>query len=279
MMDALESNWYRKYADHISGQPRKIKRIINSYMLSRHVADSSNLKEPAFREKLLKLTILLEQWPYRMSWMLIMVENMQQEIRIIKNHKYDKNEQEFLRKQSLVQILDKADNNRENRKALTIMDCLDYPLLKVYRLLVQGLMHSPDDAHVQLQRDSDPQVFEMLLSEPSESEPSAMMKMKDLAVDGEEGTPIDTLRPFAFNIQAHMTEKVQHYFDICKLHIHSNTGENERFGAFEKKSKYFDRTYDKGSRSPLLSSRDEDAVAESLKSLFHKMNKKDPQTS
>jgi hypothetical protein len=46
---------------------------------------------------------------------------------------------------------------------------------------------------------------------PLLSEPSAIMKeMKDLAVDGAVGTPpSDTLRPFVYNIQRHMTEKVQ----------------------------------------------------------------------
>jgi Leucine-rich repeat (LRR) protein len=258
LMDALESNWFKKYADHFSGSPRKIKRIINSYMISRYVADKMNLKGPVFREKLLKLTILLEQWPYRMSWMLIMVENMQQQNRIIQNHKNDEKKQERLRKQSLVNLLAKADHNEERTKALTIMDCLDYPLLEVYHLLVQGLMHSPDDAHVQLQRDADPQVFEMLLSEPSESEPSAILKMKDLAPEGAEGTPPDTLRPFTFNIQKHMTDRVQRSFDNCMLHVQSTDGENSRFGAFQKKSNYFERKYDGRLMPPQQSRQDED---------------------
>lgn len=227
-------------------------------MISRYVADKMNLKGPVFREKLLKLTILLEQWPYRMSWMLIMVENMQQQNRIIQNHKNDEKKQERLRKQSLVNLLAKADHNEERTKALTIMDCLDYPLLEVYHLLVQGLMHSPDDAHVQLQRDADPQVFEMLLSEPSESEPSAILKMKDLAPEGAEGTPPDTLRPFTFNIQKHMTDRVQRSFDNCMLHVQSTDGENSRFGAFQKKSNYFERKYDGRLMPPQQSRQDED---------------------
>jgi len=218
-------------------------------MISRYVTEdlkpqTENLN--VFREKLLKFIILSEQWPYRMAWMLIIVENLQQEHRIIQNHKNDEKEQEHLRKQSLMKILDEADSNRiNNDKPLNIHDCLDYSLLKVYHLLVQGLMHSPDDANVQLQRDADPQLFEMLLSEPSaESEPSAILKMKDLAIDGGEGTPSDTLRPFAFNIQRHMTEKVQNYYDSCKVHVRRTSRENATFGAFEKKSKYFHREHD-----------------------------------
>mmetsp|Transcript_21754 Transcript_21754/g.32052 ORF Transcript_21754/g.32052 Transcript_21754/m.32052 type:complete len:181 (+) Transcript_21754:268-810(+) len=38
MMDNLESEWFEKYADHMVGQPRKMKRINNSYMVSRIIA-------------------------------------------------------------------------------------------------------------------------------------------------------------------------------------------------------------------------------------------------
>ena len=32
-----------------------------------------------FNKKLLKIIILLEQWPYRMAWLLLVAENLQQE--------------------------------------------------------------------------------------------------------------------------------------------------------------------------------------------------------
>jgi Leucine-rich repeat (LRR) protein len=276
LMDALETSWFNKYSDHLIGQPRKIKRIINSYMISRSViedlkpqTDNSNV----FQEKLLKLIILLEQWPYRMAWMLIIVENLQKENRIIQNHKNNKRRQDYLKSQSLMKILHEVDSNRENNgTSLHILDCLDYPLLEVYHLLVQGLMHSPNDAHIQLQRDADPQLFEMLLSEPSESEPSesepsAILTMKDLRLEGEEGTPPgDTsLRPFAFNIQRHMTEKVQNYYDSCKVHVHRGSGGNgTTFGAFEKKSNYFYREHDAAPGSAQAQTQDQ-----TLYSLFH----------
>jgi hypothetical protein len=41
-----------------------------------------------------------------------------------------------------------------------------------------------------------------------------------------------------------MTEKVQHCFDSCKLHLHSHPGESTMFGAFEKKSNYLHPKYD-----------------------------------
>jgi hypothetical protein len=43
--------------------------------------------DSVFYKKLLKFTILLEQWPYRMAWMLLVVENLQQEMEIIESEK------------------------------------------------------------------------------------------------------------------------------------------------------------------------------------------------
>ena len=92
------------------------------------------------------------------------------------------------------------------------------------------------------------QLLEMLLSKPSaEAEPSATLKMKDLAIDGGEGSPTDALRPFACNIHRDLTDKAQKSYGSCKVHVHSNPGGNATFGSFEKKSKYFNREHDRGS--------------------------------
>ena len=174
-----------------------------------------------FREKILKCIILTkEQWP--------------------------EDEQEYLKSQSLMKILDAADSNRKNNgRPWKIRE-----VPTVYHLLVQGLMHCTDDAWVQLQRDADPYLFEMLLSKP-------------LAIDGGEGIPTgdDSLRPFAFNIQSHMTEKVQNYYDNCKVHVHrASGGKGTAFSAFEKKSKYFHREHDAAQAQ---------AQDQTLYSLFH----------
>ncbi len=73
--------------------------------------------------------------------------------------------------------------------------------------------------------------------------------MEDLALEGGEGIPTDTLRPFAFNIQRHTTEKVQNYYDSCKVHVHRTSKENATFGAFEEKSKCFHRENDPGAQA------------------------------
>ena len=61
-----------------------MKKIVNSYMINRYIANRMKPGIPSdsvFYKKLLKLTILLEQWPYyRIAWMLLLaVENLQQE--------------------------------------------------------------------------------------------------------------------------------------------------------------------------------------------------------
>ena len=60
-----------------------MKQIVNSYMINRFIANRMKSGIPSdsvFYKKLLKLTILLEQWPYQMPWMLFLVEeNLQQE--------------------------------------------------------------------------------------------------------------------------------------------------------------------------------------------------------
>ena len=65
-----------------------MKQIVNSYMINRFIANrmKPGIRIPSdsvFYKKLLKLTILLEQWPYQMPWMLFLgVDNLQQELEI-----------------------------------------------------------------------------------------------------------------------------------------------------------------------------------------------------
>ena len=154
--------WCDRYTDHFSGQPRKIKRIFNSYMISRLVADDLNLTGDVFREKLLKLIVLFEQWPYRMSWMvLIIAENIQQQEESLKsnikrikdngiNEKYSANE-------GLLETLEEITGVKKR----DVKECLECILLYAYQILVQGLMHSPEISFMELQReDGYPQVFE-----------------------------------------------------------------------------------------------------------------------
>jgi hypothetical protein len=67
----------------VGSQGNKMKKIVNSYMINRYIANRMKPGIPSdsvFYKKLLKFTMLLEQWPYQMPWMLFLVEeNLQQE--------------------------------------------------------------------------------------------------------------------------------------------------------------------------------------------------------
>ena len=67
MASPQELEWFDEYA-----QPRKMKKqIVNSYMVSRCIANKMNPGIPSedsvFYKKLSKLTILLKQWPYNFA--------------------------------------------------------------------------------------------------------------------------------------------------------------------------------------------------------------------
>jgi hypothetical protein len=251
MMDYEEMKWCDKYADHFSGQPRKIKRIFNSYMISRLVAEDLNLTDGVFREKLLKLIVLFEQWPYRMSWMIIIAENMQQEESLKSNIKRMKDHginEKYSANEGLLETLEEITGVKRDLK-----ECLECTLLYAYQILVQGLMHSPEESFMELQRDGDPQVFELLLSDFEQTD--AILKLKDIALPDEENSGKEdiSLRPFAFNIQSHMIEKVQNYFDDCKLRSNNDHRENSAVGVgavYESKANFFHRKYDAPSQAP-----------------------------
>ena len=64
-----------------------MKQIVNSFMINRYIANRMKPGIPrsdsVFNKKLLKFTIILEQWPFQMPWMLfLVVENLQQELEI-----------------------------------------------------------------------------------------------------------------------------------------------------------------------------------------------------
>ena len=86
MVSQQELQWFKDYSNVFEGNPRKMKRIINSYMVSRYVAQrlkvNQNRGNDLFYKKLLKLIILFEQWPCRMAWILAVVKNLQREIKL-----------------------------------------------------------------------------------------------------------------------------------------------------------------------------------------------------
>ena len=216
-----------------------MKRIVNSHMVSRYIANKMKPGIPSdsvFYQKLLKFSILLEQWPYRMSWMLLVVENLQQEMEIIESDK-------ALVFSSIGESLMSLIERMLRMQDLTMEQYQDLPLIKVYHHLVQVLMHSSDDSAIQLQRDGDPQVFEQILLDDGESK----LKLKDVSLPGKQGCE-DTLRQDAFNLQRHTVEKVAVEIDNCML-VSRKDGKIENIqskkddwfaSSYKKKSSFFD---------------------------------------
>ena len=237
MASSEELEWFDKYAHFFVGKPRKMKRIFNSYMVNRYIANKRNPGMPSdsvFYKKLLKFTILLEQWPYRMAWMLLVVENLQQEIEIIES---DKGLVFSSIGESLMSLIERMLRMQD----LTMEQYQDLPLIKVYHHFVQVLMHSSDDSAIQLLRDGDPQVFEQILLDDGESK----LKLKDISLPGKQGCE-DTLRPYAFNLQRHTVEKVAVEIDNCMLvsrkdgKIENIRSKKDDWFASYKKSSFFD---------------------------------------
>ncbi|KAL7538990.1 hypothetical protein ACHAXR_008927 [Thalassiosira sp. AJA248-18] len=76
MVDSEERMLLLKKAHFLSDVPRKIKRVMNVYSVSRQIAEESvsdNFpNKHLLREKLFILTVLQESFPYRMSWLVFM---------------------------------------------------------------------------------------------------------------------------------------------------------------------------------------------------------------
>jgi Leucine-rich repeat (LRR) protein len=235
IMNPLERSWFKKYADYFVGKPRKMKRIMNSYMVSRIVAKKlrPNLaSQKEFGEKLLKLIILCEQWPYRMAWFLVVAENIQQEKSL--------QDQRCIESQNpvgdtLTNIISKSLVGRVPEKGI-----MDLPLLTVYHNLVQSVIHSPETADSLLQRDGDPQVFEILLAKLD-----AQLRLKDVASSSSsyDSTPQSTVRPYLFNLQMHMTDKIQNYIDNCMVHLVENKSNKMNHVVYQKKPDFFNQEY------------------------------------
>jgi hypothetical protein len=170
-----------------------------------------------------------------MAWILLVVENLQQEMEIIKSDK-------ALVFSSIGESLMSLIERMLRMQDLTMEQYQDLPLIKVYHRLVQVLMHSSDDSAIQLQRDGDPQVFEQILLDDGESK----LKLKDISLPGKQGCE-DTLRSYAFNLQRHTVEKVAAEIDNCML-VSRKDGKIENiqskkedwFASYKKKSSFFD---------------------------------------
>jgi hypothetical protein len=185
-----------------------MKRIINSFNVSRRVAElRCGESSPILRQltsKILKMVILLEQWPYRMAWLLQLIEDVEQ----MSTHSVEDSRMKRFLQECL------------GRKVRPDESCWDMicrlGILEVYRRIVCELSMSNLDSSNMGTIDSDPQLFEGLLQcnghdEQSSSEGSYAITVHDLRTLGcnMEGREYETcLRSYMFNMPQGITDKV-----------------------------------------------------------------------
>jgi hypothetical protein len=74
-----ERQAFDDFAMYLSRNPRRAKRIVNIYRLTRMLADRGQVGLPAHRARqLIKWVILTEQWPYRMGLIIAQRQNAEQ---------------------------------------------------------------------------------------------------------------------------------------------------------------------------------------------------------
>lgn len=210
LLNPSELDWFNSNSKYFVGKPRKMDRIVNSYVLARLIACENRCDTRStsdFYKKLLKFTILSEQWPYRIAWLILVVDNLKKEIEIRdleEEHNYPSIGKSFI---SLFERI--AEGKKEK---ISFADCQNISLVKVYRYVVRILIHSSDDSASQLQRDGDSQIFEQIMLDDKE----AVLKVEDIVLPDQKGC-VNTLRPYAFNIQQHLVEKIAAEFENCML--------------------------------------------------------------
>jgi hypothetical protein len=206
------------------------------------LADSQN---GDFRRRLMKMIILFEQWPYRMAWLMVIVENVQQELSLKKETNRENGNPIGKTLTSIISDVFGRRTEEGDFMELQEEEIMALPLLDVYYRLVQTMIYSPPNASVELQRDGDAQVFELLLAESD-----AQLFVSDIASiscsrEGNLGLE-RSIRPYVFNLQMHMIDKVEKYVDNCLVHVAKDDDQHHQglqFGVYQPKKNFFNQDY------------------------------------
>ena len=213
----------------IDGNPRRMKRIINIFNVSRRIAElrldaSSPIFLTQLSAKILKMVILVEQWPYRMAWLLQLIEDVKQ----MSDHDLDDSR--------MNQFFEECFGRD---KVLRDESCWEVicrvGILESYRKIVCELLMSRSSVYSLKNvkaMDSDSQLFEGLLSSASKG-PSAI-SVHDLRPTGckieENGGDETCLRSYMFNMPQSIPEKVSLMMDKTlheRLQKYEQIQENE----------------------------------------------------
>ncbi len=208
----------------IDGNPRRMKRIINIFNVSRRIAElrldaSSPIFLTQLSAKILKMVILVEQWPYRMAWLLQLIEDVKQ----MSDHDVDDS-----RMNQLFEECFGRDKVLRDESCWEVIRRVG--ILESYRKIVCELLmsrSSADSLKNVKAMDSDSQLFEGLLSSASKG-PSAI-SVHDLRPTGckmeENGGDETCLRSYMFNMPLSIPEKVSLMMDTA---LYKNTNGSKK---------------------------------------------------
>jgi len=258
-----ENVWFKHYSQYLEGKPRRMTRIVNIYNVTRGIAEEVlglEAMTKKFLQNLIQIIILVELWPYRMSWLFKMAENACEEETL----KTVTEENHLVMKStgcSMEEVMKKLVKTNGTEKMVEIASRI--PLYKAYQKVSGVLMYSPQTFERQMAQDSDPQLFELLLLEKDFTR-GKMLMMSDIiplyhyneAKKRNEHME-HTLQPFIFNMQSHMFEKASKSMENILIHIEVkkdnimvNTPSQNEEDEWEIKYEHIGTYFEKGKKAP-----------------------------
>lgn len=178
-----------------------MKRIVNCFNVSRHIAElrcgNSNDVLSSLSPKILKMVILIEQWPYRMAWIFQLIEDVEQ---MCSHNVHDSRMFGFLEKE-FKRTYRKASDKKAHWNILRTIRVQD--LYQAIRRLLKFI-----DATFIHAIDSDPQLFEGLLNLNDRPYTITVEDMRSIGQNVRNKEYDSCLRSYVFNMPMAISDKV-----------------------------------------------------------------------
>eukprot|EP01083_Nonionella_stella_P276243 938494_1 len=118
-------------------------------------------------------------------------------------------------------------------------------LSEAYQKVSRVLMHSPEGFKRDIDQNSDPQLFELLLLEKNDAHGNILMMSDIIPLEFcPSGKQRQTLRPFLFNMRSDLVEKASKSVEDIMIHIEPKEDE------WEIKYEHITAYFDEGKRAP-----------------------------
>ena len=162
-----ELGWWNYFMSFTDKNPRRILRLLNMYAVVRQLIPSTN-PDDEFRAKLMKILLLMEQWPYRMSWLFQIVDDHMQ-MQCLEDLSWEllPAESKSKHNKGIPADLKTSSWDWQEQESLSIMrECLNHLLYGENTFWQDNAGSTLADRRTSIGIDSDPEVFEMLLACP-----------------------------------------------------------------------------------------------------------------